>query len=532
MSTVCPTCAAPLPTDDPAVGCAACGWKPTPSGVTAPYFGAVSVVGNTATAETAPTAEAPPSHELILAALARRLPDYRDWERVGHGGMGLVWSAFQPVLNRRVAVKVMLPTLATREGFAERFAKEARAMADLDHPGIVRAYDFGEAEGVYFIVMEYQPMNLRQYRKLWLPDAADDAPGTPDMATYALDLFRELCEAIHFAHEKGYLHRDIKPENILVTEKDAFGHRHLKLADFGLARLHGSDGDGGGGSGTPNYMPSEQKYGEEDRSSDVYSLGVVLFEFLTGERPEYAGYGASIFTGSTRRRGAKLPAAPDQKLPSELGMDARIDRIVRKATSPWYEHTRYKTARELRDALAGIANYPRRSIRFWNYASLGLVCMCGGAFLFFSLSSSANLASYWNLLALWGVAESTTDFQWYTARLRRVRGTLVLGFVFAVNVAGAVIGGEAQSLFASVQTIPLVMSWFAALVMYLSTQSQPATPQTTERESLGCLGALGLCGGFLAVLYFAPPEIANWGPAVMTALLAAIWVWWEVRHNR
>jgi len=230
------------------------------------------VVGNTATAETAPTAEAPPSDESLLAALTRRLPDFRDWERVGHGAMGLVWSAFQPVLNRRVAVKVMLPTIATREGFAERFAKEARAMADLDHPGIVRAYDFGEAEGVYFIVMEYQPMNLRQYRKLWLPDAADDAPGTPDMATYALDLFRELCEAIHFAHEKGYLHRDIKPENILVTEKDASGHRHFKLADFGLARLHGSDGDIGGGSGTPNYMPHEQKYGGEDRTSDVYSL--------------------------------------------------------------------------------------------------------------------------------------------------------------------------------------------------------------------------------------------------------------------
>lgn len=214
-----------------------------------------------------------------LAEIAVAFPDLEILKLIGHGGMSAVFRARQPRLDRMVALKVLPKSLAATPGFAERFTREGRVLARLSHPNIVTVHDFGESGGFCFLIMEYvDGVNLRQ--------AMRAGRFTPEQA---LGIIPVMCEALQYAHSQGVLHRDIKPENILLDAKG-----RVKIADFGIAKILNEDGDGGmmltqSGArlGTAPYMAPEQieKPGSVDHRADIYSLGVVFYEMLTGELP-------------------------------------------------------------------------------------------------------------------------------------------------------------------------------------------------------------------------------------------------------
>ena len=191
--------------------------------------------------------------------------------------MGAVYKARQPGLDRLVALKILPPDAADAT-FERRFAQEARALARLNHPHIVTVYDSGVVDGLYYFVMEYiAGVNLRE--------AIRDHQLEPRQA---LAIVGQVCEALQYAHDQGVVHRDIKPENILLDQRG-----RVKIADFGLAKLLAHDDDDASLTGThqvmgtPKYMAPEQLEGTKlvDHRADIYSLGVVFYELLTGELP-------------------------------------------------------------------------------------------------------------------------------------------------------------------------------------------------------------------------------------------------------
>jgi serine/threonine protein kinase len=160
--------------------------------------------------------------------LARHFPQLETLELIGQGGMGVVYKARQPTLDRLVAVKILPAEVAAEPAFAERFTREARALARLNHPNIVGIHDFGQADGLYYFIMEYvDGVSLRQ-----LVVKGELTP------RQALALVPQMCEALQFAHDEGIVHRDIKPENILIDKRG-----RVKIADFGLAKLLGRSAD-------------------------------------------------------------------------------------------------------------------------------------------------------------------------------------------------------------------------------------------------------------------------------------------------
>jgi tRNA A-37 threonylcarbamoyl transferase component Bud32/uncharacterized membrane protein (DUF2068 family) len=213
------------------------------------------------------------------AELTEKFPQLEILELIGHGGMGAVYKARQPKLDRLVALKILAPDRVRDAAFAERFTREARALARLSHQHIVGIHDFGEAAGLYYFVMEYvDGANVREVMQ-----AGRLSPEE------ALALVPQICEALQFAHDGGVVHRDIKPENILL---DRTGR--VKIADFGLAKLlEPGRADGvsltvsGDVMGTPAYMAPEQIEHplEVDHRADIYAVGVVFYEMLTGELP-------------------------------------------------------------------------------------------------------------------------------------------------------------------------------------------------------------------------------------------------------
>ncbi len=210
--------------------------------------------------------------------LSELFPELEVEELLGTGGMGCVFRARQKKLDRVVAIKILPRELAQDDLFAERFAREARAMARLNHPNIVSIYDFGQAGDMYFLAMEYMDgMNLRE-----LIDARALNPNE------ALGVFVQVCNALSYAHAEGVVHRDIKPENILFNKQG-----HVALADFGLARL-AMDSNAEisitqtrQAMGTLNYMAPEQYENPKsvDHRADIYALGVLLYELMTGKIP-------------------------------------------------------------------------------------------------------------------------------------------------------------------------------------------------------------------------------------------------------
>jgi serine/threonine protein kinase len=195
-------------------------------------------------------------------------------EERGRGGMAVVFKAYDSVLQRTVALKVLLPSLVSNEEFTIRFQREAITAANLRHQNVVIIYDVGSHEAFQYIVMEYlNGLTLQQEiaQKGALP------------ITRAMLILRQTADALDHAHEQQLVHRDIKPANVIIDAKD-----HVTLTDFGLVKAARSSTITGEGAavGTLAYMSPEQAGGQElDRRSDVYSLGVVVYEMLAGETP-------------------------------------------------------------------------------------------------------------------------------------------------------------------------------------------------------------------------------------------------------
>jgi len=199
---------------------------------------------------------------------------YHVVEQIGHGGMVTVFKAHEPALDRYLAIKVLSPQQAASPGFSERFAREAKAVAQLNHPNILPIIDFGQEEGLSYIVMKCVSGGTLKERL---------ATGLVDLAETAR-IIEQIAAALDHAHGRGIIHRDVKPSNVLLDEGD-----WVQLADFGLAKMmFGDESITGSGTsiGTPDYMSPEQGQGLPlDHRTDLYSLGVILYEMATGRLP-------------------------------------------------------------------------------------------------------------------------------------------------------------------------------------------------------------------------------------------------------
>jgi serine/threonine protein kinase len=266
--------------------------------------------------------------------LAPLLPSFALEEYIGRGGMGAVYRARQPGLDRRVAIKLLPRTAAEDAEFAERFRTEARALAKLQHPHIVTIHEAGEtSDGHLYYAMEYVDGS----------DLSALLSHGPLPAAQALSIARAVCAALEYAHSRGIIHRDIKPANVLLGDDGT-----VKVADFGLAKLatkpaDQSDRTGrtdrsagltltGAALGTPTYMSPEQRAGQPvDARADLYSLGVMLYEMLTGDLPH----------------GAWQP--PSEKVASSPRLDAVVEQAVQRDPV-----RRVQSAAEFRTRLEGI----------------------------------------------------------------------------------------------------------------------------------------------------------------------------------
>jgi len=311
----CPQCGATLPSDAPDGLCPNC-------------IMAMNLKTETAFSGDATRAQPPLPPEQI----APHFPQLEILECLGRGGMGVVYKARQKTLNRFVALKLLAPERVNDAKFAGRFTREAQALAALNHPNIVTIHDFGQAGGFYFLLMEFvDGTNLRHLLRA--------RKFTPEEA---LAIVPSLCDALQFAHERGIVHRDIKPENILLDKTG-----RVKVADFGIAKML-VNGNGEAPTdiaapdnatqsvvGTPGYSAPEQKSHPQrvDSRADIYSLGVVFYEMLTGE----------------------LPGKQLQPPSTKVHIDVRLDEIVLRALEKTPER-RYQTAVEFRTQVETLAH--------------------------------------------------------------------------------------------------------------------------------------------------------------------------------
>ena len=255
----------------------------------------------------------PPSTEELDALI----PGYKFLQFIERGGMGAVYKAVQKSLNRTVAVKLLPQVHRNKESFAERFKREAHALAQLNHPHIIAVHDFGETpDGQMYYAMEFvSGMDLQHLLKR--------APPEPRQI---LTIITQVCEALQFAHERGIVHRDIKPANILVDERG-----NVKVADFGLAKVMGQQAVDytatGMTIGTPDYIAPEalDQSKSIDHRADIYSLGVMIYELFTGHVPKGVWEPPSIRSGADK------------------GIDAVVSKAMQNNPEKRYQHVRDMT---------------------------------------------------------------------------------------------------------------------------------------------------------------------------------------------
>jgi len=222
----------------------------------------------------------------------QNLGRYHIIEPLGQGGMASVFKAYDTTLERFVAIKVIRPDLESGDNqgeFLKRFQREARALAKLDHPYILKVLDYGEQEGIPYLVMPFVPGGTLK-----------DKMGLPMSTAQAASLLAQIAHALEYAHNQNIIHRDVKPANILISQSGA-----PLLSDFGIAKIVASENTGqltatGVGIGTPDYMAPEQWMGVVDPGTDIYSLGVVFYEMVTGHRPFTADTPAAVLVKHLR----------------------------------------------------------------------------------------------------------------------------------------------------------------------------------------------------------------------------------------
>ena len=276
----------------------------------------------------------PPFSPPSVDELSPLFPQLEILALAGKGGMGAVYKARQKELDRIVALKILPLEIGEAAGFAERFAREAKALAKLNHANIVTLYEFGRTDGLFFFLMEFvDGVNLRQLLHTGRISARE-----------ALAIVPQICDALQYAHDQGIVHRDIKPENILLDRRG-----RVKVADFGLAKLMESSEtaaeaetdftapsltEAGKIMGTPSYMAPEQREapGDVDHRADIYALGVVFYQMLTGELP-----GQTI-------------EPPSKK----VQIDVRLDEIVLRALEK-HPQRRYGQASVLKTQVETVA---------------------------------------------------------------------------------------------------------------------------------------------------------------------------------
>src|SRR5918999_3352206 len=255
---------------------------------------------------------------------------------VGSGGMGDVFVAHDEILDRDVALKLLKDHYAKNEEFIERFRREARSAASLSHPHIVPVFDWGETgDGMYYIAMEYLPGGTLKDRIT--------SEGTLSPRT-AVEVALQIAEALEAAHERGVIHRDIKPRNILITDSG-----HVKVADFGIARAAETTTISSLGDilGSVKYMSPEQAAGERvGAASDLYSLGVVLYEMLTGRVPFEVETPADV---PVKHAGGPPPHPREINPEVPEGVDALVMRLL--STDP---EDRHASAAELIEELSRV----------------------------------------------------------------------------------------------------------------------------------------------------------------------------------
>ncbi len=265
--------------------------------------------------------------------IGQQLDNFQVVERIGAGGMATVFRAYQPSLDRYVAIKVLPTRQAQDPVFFKRFVQEARSIARLAHPNIVHIYNFGEKGDIKYIAMEYVDGETLKQRL-----------GKPLPVRQAADFIIQAAQGLACAHSNGIIHRDIKPANMLLRKNG-----HLLLTDFGLAKILEDTTNitrTGARLGTPHYMSPEQGTGRPvDARTDIYSLGIVLFQCLAGEPPFSADNPLSM---SVKHLQDPLPV---QKLTANNSVPDPIIQIVLKMTAK-QPNERYQSATELIDALS------------------------------------------------------------------------------------------------------------------------------------------------------------------------------------
>jgi len=264
--------------------------------------------------------------------IPKTLGNYEVVGRIGRGGMGDIYKAVQKSLNRIVALKVLSPQMCRSDEFSKRFDTEAKAISMLQHQNIVSIFEYGEEHGLKYFAMQYvdgEDMGKRLMTKKQL--------AVPEIIDYA----KQICRGLKYAHSRNIIHRDIKPQNILIDKNNV-----CRLTDFGIAKIFAETNITmtGMAVGTPEYMSPEQAEGDElDEQTDIYSLGIVIYEMLTKKPP---------FTGSNPvaiayKQVHELPVPP-----SALRKDTpkRLELIVLKALKK-NRMERYKSVKELLENL-------------------------------------------------------------------------------------------------------------------------------------------------------------------------------------
>ncbi len=333
------------------------------------------------------TAMVQPAAKPLITSNLPYFGDYELLEEVARGGMGVVYKARQKSLNRIVAVKMILGGQFTTEADVKRFRTEAEAAANLKHPNIVAIHETGEHEGKHYFSMDYvEGKNLAQV-----------IGGEPLPAQKAATLLKTIAEAVHYAHQRGTLHRDLKPHNVMV---DTDGQPHI--TDFGLAKLLEQQSDlthTGTVMGSPSYMPPEQasgRLGEIGPASDVYSLGAILYQMLTGKAP---------FLGATAVNTLRAVIEQEPVPPSKLNAKAPndLETICLKCLEKKPER-RYASARDLAEELDRFLNYepilakPAGGLRrVWNWTQKNPWALVG-AFALLLLGVMGVAYGFWERL--------------------------------------------------------------------------------------------------------------------------------------